>query len=80
MTVNWKEGDVVRLKSGSRKMVVDRVKYFSDDSASVYCVWFVDSNKEEMRFCLPTRSNALKCLEFAQVRRGPSTRCRTTSS
>ena len=50
MTVNWKEGDVVRLKSGGPKMVVDRVKYFSDDSASVYCVWFVDSNKEECDF------------------------------
>jgi uncharacterized protein YodC (DUF2158 family) len=47
MTVHYKEGDVVRLKSGGPKMVVDRVKYFSDDSASVYCVWFENNKKLE---------------------------------
>jgi uncharacterized protein YodC (DUF2158 family) len=50
MTVQWKEGDVVQLKSGGPKMVVDGVIYFSDDSASVHCVWFVVSKKEECSF------------------------------
>ena len=50
MTTHWKEGDVVRLKSGGPQMVVDRVKYFSDDSASVYCTWFDGSRKEESDF------------------------------
>ena len=50
MTAHWKEGDVVRLKSGGPKMVVDRVKYFSDDSASVYCVWFENNKKLEYDF------------------------------
>src|SRR5262245_39462704 len=31
-------------------MVVDCVKYFSDDNASVYCVWFVDNKKEQSDF------------------------------
>ena len=64
MTVHWKEGDVVRLKSGGPKMVVDRVKYCSDDSASVYCVWFVGSEKRNAIF-LPTPSDAYGMLRSA---------------
>ena len=65
MTTHWKEGDVVRLKSGGPKMVVDRVKYFSDDSASVYCVWFVGSEKQECDFP-PDALNGLNNIEDAR--------------
>ena len=46
----WNEGDVVHLKSGGPKMVVDRVIHYSDDSTSVYCVWFDDTEKNEGNF------------------------------
>ena len=45
MAEQWKEGEVVRLKSGGPKMIVDRVVHYSDDSTSVYCVWFDDNKK-----------------------------------
>ena len=38
--------DVVRLKSGGPKMVVDHVVYFSDDIVSIHCVWFIDKREE----------------------------------
>jgi uncharacterized protein YodC (DUF2158 family) len=46
----WKEGDVVQLKSGGPRMTVDRVMHYSDDSTSVYCVWFDDDKKQECDF------------------------------
>jgi uncharacterized protein YodC (DUF2158 family) len=50
MAEQWKEGEVVRLKSGGPKMIVDRVVHYSDDSTSVYCVWFDDNKKQECTF------------------------------
>ena len=50
MAEQWKEGEVVRLKSGGPKMIVDRVVHYSDDSTSVYCVWFDDNKKQECNF------------------------------
>jgi len=50
MNEQWKEGDVVQLKSGGPRMIVDRVVHFSDDSTSVYCVWFDDTEKNEGNF------------------------------
>lgn len=35
MTDHWREGDLVRLKSGGPQMVVDRVIHYSDDSTSI---------------------------------------------
>ena len=48
MTDHWNEGDLVRLKSGGPQMVVDRVIHYSDDSTSVYCVWFENDRKQEI--------------------------------
>ena len=50
MPGQWKEGDLVRLKSGGPQMVVDRVIYYSDDSTSVCCVWFDNDKKQESSF------------------------------
>ena len=50
MVEQWKEGDVVQLKSGSPKMIVDRVVHYSDDRTSVYCIWFEDNKKQEGNF------------------------------
>ena len=32
---------------GGPQMVVDRVIHYSDDSTSVYCVWFENDRKQE---------------------------------
>jgi uncharacterized protein YodC (DUF2158 family) len=64
MTGQWKEGDVVKLKSGGPKMIVDRVVHYSDDSTSVYCVWFDNNEKKECDF---VPSGLAKCTE-AEVR------------
>jgi uncharacterized protein YodC (DUF2158 family) len=37
MTDHWREGDLVRLKSGGPQMVVDRVIHYSDESTSICC-------------------------------------------
>ena len=50
MFMQWKEGDVVRLKSGGPRMIIDRVMHYSDDSTSVYCVWFDGGQKENVAF------------------------------
>ena len=50
MVGQWQEGDVVRLKSGGPIMVLDCVIHYSDDSTSVYCVWFDNNKKQECDF------------------------------
>jgi uncharacterized protein YodC (DUF2158 family) len=50
MTDHWNEGDLVRLKSGGPQMVVDRMIHYSDNSTSVYCVWFENDRKQESSF------------------------------
>jgi uncharacterized protein YodC (DUF2158 family) len=50
MAKQWKEGDIVQLRSGGPKMIVDRLVHYSDDSTSVYCVWFDGGSKRECDF------------------------------
>ena len=47
MAGEWKEGDVVRLKSGGPKMIVDLVVRYSDESESVHCIWFDNNQKRD---------------------------------
>jgi uncharacterized protein YodC (DUF2158 family) len=63
MAGQWKEGDVVQLKSGGPKMIVDRVVHYSDDSTSIYCVWFDNNKKQECDF----PPNGLKKCTEAEV-------------
>jgi uncharacterized protein YodC (DUF2158 family) len=58
MTDHWREGDLVRLKSGGPQMVVDRVIHYSDDSTSIYCVWFENGTELEPNVIWMSRQNA----------------------
>jgi uncharacterized protein YodC (DUF2158 family) len=62
MAGQWKAGDVVQLKSGGPKMN-DRVVHYSDDSTSIYCVWFDNNKKQECDF----PPNGLKKCTEAEV-------------
>ena len=49
MTDHWKEGKLsFQLKSGGPQIVVNRVIHYSDDSTSVYCVWFENNRKQKI--------------------------------
>ena len=64
----WKEGDVVQLKSGGPRMIVDRVMHYSDDSASVYCVSLPSGQRP--RRIVPA-SSALEAIFSARLARAP---------
>jgi uncharacterized protein YodC (DUF2158 family) len=44
--MNFKPGDVVKLKSGGPVMTVERVETESENRVFVYCVWFDDKHKQ----------------------------------
>ena len=45
--MEFKVGDVVRLKSGGPKMTVD---YFDSDTERALCVWFKDGERKQDHF------------------------------
>jgi uncharacterized protein YodC (DUF2158 family) len=52
MSIRFKEGDVVRLKSGGPMMTVSRAMYYSYtlDGADIYCQWFVGNSLQSQKF------------------------------
>jgi uncharacterized protein YodC (DUF2158 family) len=44
--MNFKPGDIVRLKSGGPVMTVERVEDEGAGKIFVYCVWFDDKAKQ----------------------------------
>jgi len=57
--MNWKEGDVVRLKSGGPAMTVERVKD-KQGIKSIRCSWFDGSKKMDALF----HPDALMAVDF----------------
>lgn len=47
MNTEFKEGDIVTLKSGGPKMTVE---FTENDSKLVYCTWFDGTEKKEDSF------------------------------
>jgi len=55
--MNFKEGDIVKLKSGSPKMTVEYIERTSN-RISVHCIWWNESKNEFNREVFP--ANALR--------------------
>jgi len=54
----FKEGDIVKLKSGGPKMTIERIANYMHKGRKAQCNWFINNKKQSGLFALEVLEKA----------------------